>query len=66
MSSCRPTRFGERVLSDSFYVWDIRGKRFNVTHLLDGLTEYHLGLVSKQFGDHGAHPEQMVCDHGAP
>ena len=39
VSSCRPTRFGERVLSDSFYVWDIRGKRFNVTHLLDGLTE---------------------------
>eukprot|EP00435_Cladocopium_sp_Y103_P011248 s3540_g2.t3 len=26
----RPTRFGERVLSDSFYVWDIKNERFNV------------------------------------
>jgi len=48
VSGQRPTRFGEKVLSDSFYVWDIADERYNVTHLLDGLTEYHVGIVSKQ------------------
>ena len=50
VSGQRPTRFGEKVLSDSFYVWDFKGERFNVTHLIDALTEYHVGLVSKNFG----------------
>eukprot|EP00435_Cladocopium_sp_Y103_P054339 s254_g17.t1 len=48
VSGQRPTRFGEKLLSDSFYVWDIKDERYNVTHLLDGLTEYHVGIVSKQ------------------
>ena len=47
VSSQRPTRFGERILSDSFYVWDMTGERFNVTHVIDGLTEYHVGSASK-------------------
>ena len=38
------------MLSDSFFVWDVKGERFNVTHMIDGLTEYHMGLVSKQVG----------------
>ncbi|CAL1158242.1 unnamed protein product, partial [Cladocopium goreaui] len=50
VAATRPTRFGERVLSDSFFVWDVKGERFNVTHMIDGLTEYHMGLVSKQVG----------------
>ena len=48
VSGQRPTRFGEKILSDSFYIWDLDGERYNVTHLLDGLTEYHVGIVSKQ------------------
>ena len=48
VSGQRPTRFGEKVLSDSFYIWDMDNERFSVTHLLDGLTEYHVGIVSKQ------------------
>ena len=48
VSGQRPTRFGEKILSDSFYVWNIMDERYNVTHLLDGLTEYHVGIVSKQ------------------
>ena len=43
----RVTRFGEKVLSDSFSVWDHAGERFNVTHMLDSLTDYHIGVVSK-------------------
>eukprot|EP00434_Breviolum_minutum_P017051 symbB.v1.2.015044.t1/scaffold1112.1/size147309/2 len=43
----RVTRFGEKVLSDSFFVWDHAGERFNVTHMLDSLTDYHIGVVSK-------------------
>ena len=50
VAATRPTRFGERVLSDSFFVWDVKGERFSVTHMIDGLTEYHMGLVSKQVG----------------
>ena len=48
VSGQRPTRFGEKLLSDSFYVWDAGGERYNVTHVLDGLTEYHVGVASKQ------------------
>lgn len=47
ISGQRVTRFGEKILADSFYVWDKGGERFNVTHLLDALTEYHVGTVCK-------------------
>ena len=47
VSGERVTRFGEKVLSDSFYVWDHGGERFSVTHMLDSLTDYHIGVVSK-------------------
>ena len=50
VSAYRPTRFGEKVLADSFFIWDVKGERFNVTHLIDGLTEFHTGNVSKQVG----------------
>lgn len=50
VSGQRPTRFGEKILSDSFYVWDIKGERFNVTHIIDALTEYQVGVVSKNWG----------------
>eukprot|EP00435_Cladocopium_sp_Y103_P008145 s2059_g2.t1 len=50
VSGHRPTRFGEKVLADSFFIWDAKGERFNVTHLIDGLTEFHTGNVSKQVG----------------
>ena len=50
VSGQRPTRFGEKILSDSFYVYDIKGERFNVTHIIDALTEYQVGVVSKNWG----------------
>ena len=48
VSGERVTRFGDKVLADSFYVWDINNQRFNVTHMIDSLTEYHIGVVSTQ------------------
>ena len=50
VSAHRPTRFGEKVLADSFFIWDSKGERFDVTHLIGGLTEFHTGNVSKQVG----------------
>ncbi len=50
VSGQRPTRFGEKILSDSFYVWDFKGERFNITHIIDSLTEYHVGMASKNPG----------------
>ena len=47
-SAERVTRFGDKVLADSFYVWDMDDKRFNVTHMIDSLTEYHIGVASDQ------------------
>ena len=48
ISGERVTRFGDKVLADSFYVWDLNNQRFNVTHMLDSLTEYHIGVTSMQ------------------
>ena len=46
----RPNRFNQKILGDSFFIWDAKGERFNVTHLIDGLTEYHVGCATKQVG----------------
>ena len=48
ISAERVTRFGDKVLADSFYVWDMDEKRYNVTHMIDSLTEYHIGVASDQ------------------
>ena len=48
VSAERVTRFGDKVLADSFYVWDLEDRRFNVTHMIDSLTEYHIGVASEQ------------------
>ena len=48
VSGERVTRFGDKALADSFYVWDMNNQRFNVTHMLDSLTEYHIGVASNQ------------------
>ena len=48
ISAERVTRFNDKVLADSFYVWDLEEQRFNVTHMIDSLTEYHIGVASAQ------------------
>ncbi|CAE7712200.1 RE1 [Symbiodinium sp. CCMP2592] len=39
----KPKAFNERLSGDSFYIWDSVGKKFAVTHFIDGLTDYHIG-----------------------
>ena len=39
----KPKQFNERVMGDSFYIWDKAGQKFVVTHYIDGLTDYHIG-----------------------
>lgn len=39
----RPNVFNERISGDTFFVWDIEGNKFAVTHFLDELTDYHVG-----------------------
>ena len=47
VSGRRVTRFNDKLLGDSFFIWDAKGQRFSVTHLIDSLTEYHVGLLNK-------------------
>lgn len=30
-----------------FFIWDAKESRFSVTHFIDSLTEYHVGLLNK-------------------
>ena len=39
----KPKQLNERIMGDSFYIWDGAGKRYAVTHFIDGLTDYHVG-----------------------
>ncbi|CAE7743820.1 unnamed protein product [Symbiodinium sp. CCMP2456] len=39
----KPKQFNERISGDSFYIWDIEGVKYAVTHFIDGLTDYHVG-----------------------
>ena len=36
----RPMVFNERILSDAFYVWDIEGTKYAVTHIIDAFSVY--------------------------
>ena len=47
VSGRRVTRFNDKLLGDSFYIWDVRGKRYSVTHFIDSLTEFHVGMLNK-------------------
>jgi hypothetical protein len=42
---CRPLRFNQRLVSDTFYIWDALGHKFAVTHIVDGFSAYHMGEV---------------------
>ena len=43
----RPMGFNERLVSDTFYVWDTNGEKFAVTHLMDAFSMYMVATVSK-------------------
>ena len=39
----KPKAFNERLSADTFHIWDSVGKKFSVTHFIDGLTDYQVG-----------------------
>ena len=41
----RPMGFNERLVSDTFYIWDADGKKFAVTHLMDAFSMYMVALA---------------------
>lgn len=46
-SFTRPMSFNERLVSDTFYVWDAEGKKFAVTHLMDAFSMYMVAVALK-------------------
>lgn len=46
-SFTRPMGFNERVVSDTFYVWDTNGHKFAVTHAMDAFSMYMVAVAAK-------------------
>ena len=46
-SSTNPERFNQHVSSDSFFVLDAEGRRWNITHLVDGFCSLQYAVLSK-------------------
>ena len=42
----RPTSFNQRVVMDTFYVWDANNFKFAVTHLVDAFSLYQIAVAS--------------------
>ena len=43
----RPMCFNERILSDTFYVWDVEETKFAVTHIIDAFSLYQIATAAK-------------------
>ena len=43
----RPMVFNERILSDTFYVWDIEETKFAVTRSIDAFSLYQIATAAK-------------------
>ena len=43
VADSKPKQFNELLCGDSFYIWGSNGKKYAVTHFIDGLTDYHVG-----------------------
>ena len=46
-SATNPERFNQHCSSDSFFIWDADGQRWNVTHLVDGFCTLQYAVLSK-------------------
>ena len=42
IAASRPTSFNSRLSGDSFFVWDLDGKKYGVVHFVDALTDYQI------------------------
>ena len=43
----RPMAFNERIVADTFYVWDANNDKYAVTHVLDSFSLYQIAVASK-------------------
>eukprot|EP00435_Cladocopium_sp_Y103_P046235 s919_g13.t1 len=43
----RPMAFNERIVADTFYVWDSNNEKFAVTHVLDAFALYQIAAAAK-------------------
>eukprot|EP00435_Cladocopium_sp_Y103_P070205 s2526_g34.t1 len=43
----RPMIFNERIVADTFYVWDANNEKFAVTHVLDAFSLYQIAVAAK-------------------
>ena len=43
----RPMAFNERIVADTFYVWDAKNEKFAVTHVLDAFSLYQIAMAMK-------------------
>ena len=43
----RPMVFNERILSDTFYVWDMEETKYAVTHIIDAFSLYQIATAAK-------------------
>ena len=46
-SFTRPMGFNERLVSDTFYVWDTAGHKFAITHAMDAFSMYMVAVAAK-------------------
>ena len=46
-SFSRPCAFNERLVSDTFYIWDAMKKKYAVTHVMDAFSLYTVAIVAK-------------------
>lgn len=42
-----PCAFNERLVSDTFYIWDAMKKKYAVTHVMDAFSLYTVAIVAK-------------------
>ena len=48
----RPSRFNERIVSDSFHIWDSNQQRYTVTHVMCAFSMYMQAIVVKDANAH--------------
>eukprot|EP00435_Cladocopium_sp_Y103_P012273 s3261_g3.t1 len=77
VSYSKPSNFNQRVSADCFHVWDIKGLKYTVFHLIDELTDYEIAelefdpssqwisrVVRERWYTTFGPPDELVTDGG--
>ncbi|CAL1141583.1 unnamed protein product [Cladocopium goreaui] len=49
----RPMQFNERIVADSFYIWDSENTKYAVTHVLDTFSLYQIAVAAQDPSSEG-------------